>query len=190
VSDQGARDWYDDGVASHYATHGASYRNPHEPIVNEIVALALARWTIDTYSVLDLCAGSGELTRAIRASHKQATVVGCDPFTFAAYERETGRPCERFDFAAIAGGAFRGRTYTLVGCSFAMHLCAPSLLPQLALELAQIAAHLLILTPHKRPVIHHEWGWQHVGEFVHRRVRSRLYASTMFGPPVTLRDNP
>ena len=47
-------------------------------------------------SLLDLAAGAGELTMAICARFRPtATVVGSDPFTFAAYEAQTGQPCER-----------------------------------------------------------------------------------------------
>jgi len=79
----------------------------------------------------------------------------------------------------VAAGALRGRRYSLVGCSFAMHLAAESLLPQLCLELAQAAPHLLILTPHKRPTLRPAFGWDLTDEFVHERVRTRLYASRL-----------
>lgn len=178
-SNSSSRDWYEDGVAEHYAANGAAYRNPHEPIVATCVDLAFKRWPLDTTHVLDLSAGSGELSRAVLAFRPDAKITAADPFTFAAYEQSFGRPCERWSFEAIANGKLRGRSFSLVGCSFAMHLCPPSLLPQLSLELAQVATQLLILTPHKRPIIRESWGWSPVGEFIEQRVRARLYASTI-----------
>jgi hypothetical protein len=181
-----SRDWYEDGVAEHYAANGSAYRNPHEPIVAACVDLSFKRWPIDTTHVLDLSAGSGELTRALLAYRPEAKITAADPFTFAAYEREVGRPCERWSFETIANGKLRGRTFSLVGCSFAMHLCPPSLLPQLALELAQVARQLLILTPHKRPIIRESWGWSPIGELIEERVRARLYASNIGVDPAIL----
>lgn len=174
-----AREWYEDGVGQHYLVQGSTYRNPHEPIVRECVARAAGLWTLDSSQVLDLACGSGEFTRALIAAQPLANIAGCDPFTFEAYEREVGRGCERLNFEAVADGAMRGRRYSLIGCSFAMHLCQPSLLPQLALELAQISRQLMILTPHKRPAIRDAWGWSLVGELIEQRVRARLYASTL-----------
>jgi hypothetical protein len=34
---------------------------------------------------------------------------------------------------------------------------------------------LIILTPHKRPQLSPEWGWILKDEFVHERIRARLY---------------
>lgn len=175
-----AREWYEDGIDDHYRSHGASYRNPHEPQLFGAVARALREWPmIDTSAVLDLAAGSGELTRAIRAVRPGSGIVGCDPFTGDAYRAHAGDRFETLSFEQIAAGALRERRFTLIGCSFAMHLCPASLLPQLALELAQVSPHLLILTPHKRPILREAWGWHPVGEFVEQRVRVRLHASNV-----------
>ena len=56
-------------------------------------------------------------------------------------------------FADIAADALSGREYSLIVCSFALHLCEPSRLPALAFELARAADAMLILTPHKKPEI-------------------------------------
>lgn len=39
-----------------------------------------------------------------------------------------------------------------------MHLADDSLLPGLCIQLALISKHLIILSPHKRPII--KWGWK------------------------------
>jgi hypothetical protein len=89
-----------------------------------------------------------------------------------------GEPAENITFEQIAEGSLANRRYSLIACSFAMHLCDKSRLPALAIQLSMISPALLILTPHKRPMLRAEWGWDLEGEFVLRRVRARLYRST------------
>ncbi len=136
--------------------------------------------------MLDLAAGSGEITLAIRAVPRAdfpqtggATptlrISAIDPFTADAYRARTGLSCEQMTFEQIAEGALRGRSYSLVVCSFAMHLVDASRLPALCWELAQITPQLVILTPHKRPVLRAEWGWTLREEIMQDRVRARLY---------------
>jgi hypothetical protein len=60
-----------------------------------------------------------------------------------------------------------------------MHLVELSRLPRLAQQLAQVGDALLIVTPHKRPILKHEWGWRLRGELVHERVRVRYYLSSL-----------
>lgn len=180
MSKAGARDWYEDGVADHYREHGASYRNPHAPIIDRCMQVAAARWTLDLGHVLDLAAGSGEFTLAIEhAVGRKLKIDACDAFTIEAYAHRTGRPCERLSFEDIAAGTMRGNRYTLIGCSFAMHLCGVTQLPTLLLELSQIARQLVILSPHKRPIIRDGWGWRLVGSFLEQRVHVRLLESTL-----------
>lgn len=97
----------------------------------------------------------------------------------SAYVDQTGLPCEQLTFEQIAAGALRGRTYSLIGCSFAMHLCPPSQLPMLLIELSQIARQLVILSPHKRPIIRDGWGWRLQDSFTEQRVHVRLLESTI-----------
>jgi hypothetical protein len=175
-----------DGARGYYEQHGADYRNPHEPVIADLIRIALERWPLDLSSVLDLAAGSGEVTLALssvlwasspRPVSKMPTVqiTAIDPFTAAAYEARTARSCEPFTFEQIAEGALRGRSYSLIVCSFAMHLVDASRLPALCWELAQISSQLMILTPHKRPVLREDWGWRLYEEILHQRVRARLY---------------
>jgi len=162
------------GAAEYYRKFGDAYRNPHEPEIQDVISEALKTWPLDLSNVLDLAAGSGEVTRAL-AEHHDGKITGIDPFTAGAYAQRTGKPAEKFDFAQIAAGVLEGRRYSLIVCSFALHLCEPSRLPALAYRLAQISNNLLIITPHKRPHIDREWGWDLVGEFVRHRVRARFY---------------
>lgn len=168
------------GVGGFYAEAGADYRNPHEPQLRRCIRAAVEAWRPDLSHVLDLAAGSGEATLALRELGA-AAVDGVDPYTADAYLRRTGQAAERFTFEHVAAGALAGRRYTLVVCSFALHLCEASRLPAVAQQLGLAGDKLLILTPHKRPVIKAEWGWEVVGEMVVERVRARMYESKARG---------
>ncbi|HEY2587317.1 MAG TPA: class I SAM-dependent methyltransferase [Tepidisphaeraceae bacterium] len=168
------------GVSSFYRTQGSAYRNPHEPQIARSLEIAIKEWQMDLSRVLDLAAGSGEATLPLR-NLGAGLIDGIDPFTFDAYQERTGQIAGRVTFEQIAAGALAGRGYTLIVCSFAMHLVEPSRLPHLAMQLSLVGDRLLILTPHKRPAIRGEWGWRFEGERVVQRVRSRLYRSTSRG---------
>lgn len=172
-----SRQWYQKGVSSYYRSAGSAYSNPHAASVTAAISLALTTWPLDLSHVLDLAAGAGEVTLAVRDGASR--VDGIDPFTTVAYEQAVGQPCESLSFEQIAQGALAGRSYSLVACSYAMHLAPTSLLPALCTELAQAARQLLILTPHKRPTIKEEWGWTSRGELLHDRVRLRFHTSNL-----------
>jgi hypothetical protein len=167
------------GVARFYREKGKAYRNPHEPQIRACLNHAAREWKLDLSHALDLAAGSGEVTLALRelgAGHIDAM----DPFTFDAYHHRTGAAATRESFEQIASGAISDRRYSLVVCSFAMHLVERSRLPGLCGALRCITDSLLILTPHKRPEIREDWGWKLTQETVIQRVRMRLYQSLTF----------
>jgi hypothetical protein len=166
------------GVHGFYARSGADYRNPHEPQIRRCIQVAVRTWRPDLARVLDLAAGSGEVTLALRELGA-GRVDGIDPYTADAYLQRTGQPAEPFTFEDVAAGALAARRYSLVVCSFALHLCEPSRLPAVAQQLSLIADALLILTPHKRPIIKPNWGWELAGEVVVERVRARMYRSAL-----------
>jgi len=162
------------GAEAYYLRFGAAYRNPHEPMIWRALDAAIGQWQPELSHVLDLAAGSGEVTLLLR-ERGAAQIDGIDPYTAEAYRQRTGQEAERHTFADIAAGALAGRRYSLIVCSFALHLCERSRLPRLMMELRAISASLLILTPHKRPEIRKEWGWVLKGEIVVDRVRARYY---------------
>jgi len=166
------------GAQGYYEQFGAHYRNPHELAVRRAMHAAVAAWELDLTHVLDLACGSGEVTLALRGLGARA-IDGLDPFTGAAYQARTGQPAEALSFEAIAGGALDGRRYSLVVCSYALHLLDASRLPRLAYQLSRVAGALLVLTPHKRPVLRSDWGWILTGEMVVERVRARSYRSSL-----------
>jgi SAM-dependent methyltransferase len=162
------------GADAYYRQFGSTYRNPHEDSIVRCLQLATERWPMDLSRVLDLAAGSGEVTLALRELGAKS-IDAIDPYTADAFAQRTGRSAEAFDFAQIAAGALEGRSYSLIVCSFALHLCEPSRLPGLMYQLSLVGDSLLVLTPHKRPRIEREWGWEATGEFVVERVRTRWY---------------
>jgi SAM-dependent methyltransferase len=164
------------GIVGYYQQFGAAYRNPHELAVRRALRAAVPAWDLHLARVLDLACGSGEATLALRELGA-GQVEGVDPYTTAAYQARTGAPAEALTFEAIAAGALDGRRYSLIVCSYALHLLAPSRLPRLAYQLSRLAPALLVLTPHKRPVLRPEWGWSLAGELRVERVRVRAYQS-------------
>jgi len=179
MSDEAIRNQYaKQGVTPYYSEHGATYRNPHEPIIRALLRRIVPAWHIPTDHILDLACGSGEVTLALQ---DLATAISAiDPYTHEAYAARTGHTAQALTFEQIAAGALAEQHYSVIICSFAMHLVEASRLPVLALQLAQISPHLLILTPHKRPTITPDWGWELTQETIQDRVRARLYQSSLF----------
>jgi hypothetical protein len=163
------------GPDEFYRQSGATYRNPHESAVATLVCRAVRDWPIDVTDVLDLACGSGEVTLALLQCEGVRSIHGVDPFTGPAYLERTGATAELLTFADIAAGALEGRRWTTVVCSFALHLCETSRLPVLCQRLSDITDSLVIITPHKRPVIDPAWGWSLRDEMMQSRVRARLY---------------
>lgn len=162
------------GVRGFYERCGDEYRNPHEPAIRALLRRALPAWELDLRKVLDLACGSGEITLALRELGA-SDIDGIDPFTGAAYLQRTGAQAEPYTFEQIAGGVLIGRAYSLIVCSFALHLVEESRLPALATQLALIAETLVVITPHKRPQLKPAWGWNCADEMLVERVRARLH---------------
>jgi SAM-dependent methyltransferase len=161
------------GVTGFYEQFGASYSNPHEPHIRSLLERLIREWNLSLSHVLDLACGSGEVSSVIL--EHGGMVTGIDPFTFEAFQKRTGLEAERWTFEQIANGALEGRSFSLIVCSFALHLVEASRLPMVAFQLTQISETLLILTPHKRPNLKPDWGWNLKAEVLEARVRARLY---------------
>ncbi len=166
------------GVQGYYEQFGATYRNPHEPHIRAAVLDAVTRWQLDTSTVLDLASGSGEVTLALHEAGVQH-ITGLDPYTGAAYRERTGQDALPYTFAHVADGALSEHHYSIIVCSFALHLVELSRLPVVAYQLAWVAGQLLVLTPHKRPELRTEWGWALAGEVANEHVRTRFYESQL-----------
>ncbi len=164
------------GVEGYYQSHGATYRNPHEKQIHTL--LEEFRPLLNCTNVLDLACGSGEVS--LKLLEFGATVTGLDPFTAIAYQQRTGLTALPASFEDIAEGRLSNQTYTCIICSFALHLADISRLALICYQLAIISPSLLILSPHKRPVIKDQWGWTLDTEKSFERIKGKLYRSQFF----------
>jgi SAM-dependent methyltransferase len=178
----GIRDRYaadPQGASGFYERTGGSYANPHEKAVAVGIGLAHGAWPdlwLPGASILDLCCGSGEVTAALVGLGVVADgIVASDPYTGEAFRARHGRDVDAtWTFADIAGGALEGRSFDVVICSYALHLCEASWLPLVCVALARTTRTLLVVTPHKRPVLRPVWGLALLGELHDRNTRVRV----------------
>lgn len=169
------------GVEGYYTAEGHLYRNPHEKGVQRAIMDFIAENDVDLSNVLDLACGAGEATLALLAMGAEE-VTGVDPYTRAAYKSATGQDALPYTFDDVAKGILRKERYSFAVCSFALHLAKPAVLPVLCQELACVAPEMLVLSPHKRPAIRRDWGWELQRETVNaERVRSWHYVSLLHG---------
>ena len=147
---------YEDlGVDEYYRHHGDQYHNPHVKQVRELVIRGEKILKYDR--TLDLCCGAGEVSGAL-IDLGYLNVVGSDPFTYRAYERELSRPCLKYSFDDLIRGALANQQYSCIISSFAMHLCPKDKLYGLTYALFRCTEKVAIITPHKRPQLEHLSG--------------------------------
>ena len=164
-----------DGVEGYYRREGHHYRNPHEDALRATLQRCLS-WDLDLSRVLDLGAGSGEVTLFLQENGVLPQQIdACDPYTGAAFLERVGRPCASWSFRDLVGATLQGRHYSLIVASYSLHLCPESMLPSLMMALGRHSSTLLCLSPHKRPEL--RWGWRldREGYDPIDRVRARLY---------------
>lgn len=177
---RGIRDEYhEQGVEAYYLQYGSEYENPHFEQVRQLLIQNEGR--IDYRRVLDLSCGSGEVTTVLNELEYTDTVA-CDPYTQEAFRSRTGKNCHSWSFEDIVQGKLQ-EFYSAVICSFAMHLCTEELLFTLTYQLFQHTNLLVIITPHKRPVLEKLEGVELVWEDFTltpkgKKVRLKAYSST------------
>lgn len=157
------------GVDEYYKLHKNDYENPHKIIIQNLLDYAKKNWNIGN-NLLDLCCGSGEVT----ISFLDYNIVGCDPYTFELYEKNTNKKCYNKTFQDIVENGL-DNNYDTILCSFAMHLCEESMLPILLYQLGLKAKQLIIITPHKRPNCNGIYGWELVDKIKENKVSMILY---------------
>ncbi|WBW72236.1 methyltransferase [Schizosaccharomyces osmophilus] len=103
--------------------------------------------------------------RQIPSNFPPIEIVAADPYTGEAYKQNVGVSCLNLNFQDIADGKLppskaEDGIYDLVICSFALHLLTdPSKLFATCYALAAQCRWLLIVGPHKQPMLKPEWGW-------------------------------
>ena len=149
-NEKAIRDHYADlGVEEFYLQHGDDYINPHVTQIQHLLTRNQHR--IDYSTALDFCCGGGEVTSLLHQLGFTQT-IGCDPFTEAAFEKNTGKQALNLSFMDVVQGKLSGRFSTVI-CSFAMHLCRADQLFMLCFQLFEVTPTIVIITPHKRPAL-------------------------------------
>lgn len=172
------RDNYKNGVEAYYRRFGDAYKNPHEAKVWGAIGGVLSHLRLD--HVLDLACGSGEVTRAlISVGVLLRNIEAVDPYTKVAFFKGENLQVSRFresSFEKIARDGLEGARFSCIICSYALHLCKESVLPDLLYVLSQVSQQLLVISPHKRPrIVSPFWDLQ-----LHERfdgVHTRLFQS-------------
>ena len=153
-------EYADQGVEAFYKTHAHVYENPHFPYIKSLLEKNKNR--LDYSTVFDFCGGGGEVSLILQGLGFEKA-IGCDPFTYKLFEKNTGTPCWRFSFEEVVKGKLVAKyppqyntskkPFSSIICSFGMHLCPEKMLQPLAFQLFMLSETLVIITPHKRPVL-------------------------------------
>lgn len=165
------------GAEGYYRRHASDYENPHFPEIKTLLERNFTRFECSG-GVLDFAAGGGEVAQVLQQLGVEK-ITGCDPFTFALFEKNTSLPCLRLSFKDVVKGGLSGR-YSLAISSFALHLCPPKDLFSLTWNLLQAAPTLVVITPHKRPELERLPGieliWEDFAETQKgKKVRMKTY---------------
>lgn len=168
-------------VEGYYESGAPLYDNPHKDQVRELLA---ENYTdLSLYSVLDLACGDGLVTNILKdllgREAPYATIIGCDPYMNEEYERHTNRRCLNMSFKDIVVQGLRSEVpygkFCCIICSFGLHLCEKSFLPDLTWRLSEISDTLVVISPTKFPYL----GTPKVEKFAltpqGKRVHYRVY---------------
>jgi len=139
------------GVEKYYKNFGNNYVNPHFNKLNEGIIKIWKEWNLPNKNILDLACGSGEISLIISKLNCK-NIIGCDPFTCDNYFNNTKNKTLRYSFDDITAGKLTTK-FKIIVCSYAMHLIETSKLPNLLFALSSISNLLLIVSPHKKPII-------------------------------------
>jgi len=175
------RPLYDEhGAEGYYRAYGDQYENPHLPEIQALLERNFERLDCSG-TVLDFAAGGGEVSSKLQQLGAPQ-IVGCDPFTYALFERKTGLPCLKDSFKDVVRAGISGQ-YSLMVSSFALHLCPLKDLFSLSWNLLQAAPLLVVITPHKRPELEKipgiELVWEDAVETVRgKKVRMKAYQAS------------
>lgn len=184
MQNKSLRELYDEMTVEGYYENGREstpYVNHHEPEVRKLLLENCP--DLNLTRVLDLACGDGLVTNAIKSYLGEDAIYsctyGCDPFMQKEYIKNTGRQCIDKSFKDIVEKGlipnFGYKTFSCVICSFGLHLCEKSMLPDLTYRLSEIAETIVVISPSKYPYL----GKPKVEKFCltpqRKRVHYRVY---------------
>lgn len=136
------------GVDDFYIKNGDKYINPHFNDIKKSIEKIINSNIIDLSSVLDLSAGTGEVS-SVLINNGITNIDATEPFLCNEYEKNIGQKCIRYTFKNIYDGKLDNKKYSTIICSYAIHLCEKSILPVLMWRLSLISKYLVIISPNK-----------------------------------------
>lgn len=163
------------GMEEYYKYHCKDYYNPHEKAIDNVLEYVYNNWKDIGWGgdILDLACGKGAVTKSLY-NLGISNIIGLDGYLYKEYEKHTGNRCISMTFDEIISGKLGG-IYSTIVCSFAMHLVEESKLPMFLYALSCVSDNLVIISPHKRPIIKDDWYWELSNEVLIERVRCRYY---------------
>ena len=171
------------GIKDYYIINGMYYVNPHEHQLILNLPSIIKKWFPKLLSVIDLACGSGEITLILNKIYDNINIVGIDPYTYDNYNKRTGKNCIKLSFEEISTLSASNNisillnnlctNYDVIICSYALHLIDKSWLPSLLYQLSTITKYLIIISPHKRPIIDIKTGWKLIEEIRPKESKQR-----------------
>ena len=146
------------------------YENPHAREVEALLRKNAAQLPLE--SVLDLACGTGLITSVLKDLGFDA--IGLDQFLGSDYTARTGRPCYQMSFKEVAYGGLPNHKFSCIICSFALHLCPKSMMPDLLWRLSERSNTLVVISPTKFPLI----GKPEVENFYSTSANKRIHFRT------------
>jgi SAM-dependent methyltransferase len=158
----GFRFKYKDGVDTYYSENGNKYSNPHHLDIADALKICVDNIKLEhDKPILDFCAGSGEVSLILKKYIKNK-IIGSDPYTHELYKKNTSNDTYQWSFDDILNCApddFNIQ-FSVIICSYALHLCDKSKLSLVAQYLSRISPYLCIISPHKNPVLTEQMNWK------------------------------
>ena len=102
-------------------------------------------------------------------------IYGIDPYTFEKYQEVTNIPCGKSTFIEILDGAIDDLKFDVIVISYALHLVKEGMMHNFCNKLAELAKKLIVISPHKFPVMKETFGWKEMEHFVLDRVHFRAF---------------
>lgn len=109
-----------------------------------------------------------------------ANISGIDPYTHVKYEQMTGLKCRQLSFVDIVNGELDEERYDAIVISYALHLVKESMLHSFCQKIAQLAKKLIVISPHKFPVMKEHYGWKEIENSVMDRIHLRVFTSSEY----------